>query len=238
MVPGFAQKATARERSTAIRGRWDFFLRSVRSLRRGRVFTDGGGREWRKPFGIPTERPGLQLGESYGSERQVRGRLPQAAWRESRSEIHWEGANQMDSDGEGWCRGDFVAGLGTRFVGRLRGSAAAPIEKSTGGMTSVSSDFCGPAAPVKQHIHLEKIIIRPGDGASRLKLGSATARQPYQFGTMGSRRTRHRRGSAYRREMVGMPRRRRPTFAAWPPLSNNTSNSKRSSSARETALRA
>ena len=148
MVPGFAQKAPAWERSSGIRERWDFFsLRSLRSLRRGRVFTDGGGREWRKPFGIPTERPGLQLGESYGSERQVRGGRPQAAWRESRSEIHWEGANPMDSDGEGWCRGDFVAGLGTRFVGRLRGSVAAPIEKSTGGMTSVSSDF--PRAPAR-----------------------------------------------------------------------------------------
>jgi hypothetical protein len=116
------------------RGDGIFFLRSLRSLRRGRVFTDGGGREWRKPFGIPTERPGLQLGESYGSERQVRGGLPQAAWRESRSEIHWEGANPMDSDGEGCCRGDFVAGLGTRFVGGLRGSVAAPIGKPAGGM--------------------------------------------------------------------------------------------------------
>ena len=70
----------------------------------------------------------------------------------------------------------------------------------------------------------------------RLRFGSATARQPYQFGTTGTRPTRTRRGSAYRREMVGMPRRRRPTFAAQPPLSNNTSTSKKSSSARETAL--
>jgi len=99
-----------------------------------------------------------------------------------------------------------------------------------------ASDFCGEAAPVKQLIELEKIVVRPGDGASRLRFGSATARKPYHLGTTGSRGTCKWRGSAYRREMVGMPRRRRPTFAAWPPLSNNTSNSKRSSSARETAL--
>ena len=60
---------------------------------------------------------------------------------------------------------------------------------------------------VKQHIELEKLGFCPGDGASRLRFGSATARQPYQFGTTWSRPTRHRRGSAYRREMVGMDRR-------------------------------
>ena len=95
---------------------------------------------------------------------EVDCRRPRGGSREAK--IHWEGANQMDPDGEGWCRGDFVAGLGTRFVGRLRGSVAAPIGKSTGGMTSVSSDFCGPAAPVKQHIQLKKIVVRPGDGAA------------------------------------------------------------------------
>ena len=40
----------------------------------------------------------------------------------------------MDCDGEGWCRGDFVAGLGTRFVGGLRGFVAAPIGKPAEGM--------------------------------------------------------------------------------------------------------
>jgi hypothetical protein len=35
------------------------------------------------------------------------------------------------------------------------------------------------AAFVKQHVELEKIGFRPGDGAVRLKFGSATARQPY-----------------------------------------------------------
>ena len=102
--------------------------------------------------------------------------------------------------------------------------------------TLAPADFCGGDAFVKQHIQLEKIVVRPGDGAVRLRFGSATARQPYHLGTTGSRGTCKWRGSAYRREMVGMPRRRRPTFAAQPPLSNNTSNSKRSSSARETAL--
>jgi len=48
-----------------------------------------------------------------------------------------------------------------------------------------ASDFCGAAAFVKQHVELEKIVVRPGDGAVRLKFGSATARQPYQFGTTG-----------------------------------------------------
>ena len=114
---------------------------------------------------------------------EVDCRRPRGGSREAK--IHWEGANQMDPDGEGWCRGDFVAGLGTRFVGGLRGFVAAPIGKSTGGMTSVPSDFCGPGAPVKQHIELEKIIVRRGDGAVRLKLGSATARQPYHFGNDG-----------------------------------------------------
>ena len=47
----------------------------------------------------------------------------------------------------------------------------------------MSSDFCGAAAPVKQHIRLKKITVRPGDGASRLRFGSATARQPYHLGT-------------------------------------------------------
>jgi len=41
------------------------------------------------------------------------------------------------------------------------------------------------AAFVKQYVELEKIVVRRGDGASRLKFGSATARQPYQFGTTG-----------------------------------------------------
>ena len=48
-----------------------------------------------------------------------------------------------------------------------------------------ASDFCGAAAFVKQHVELEKIVVRPGNGAARLRFGSATARQPYQFGTTG-----------------------------------------------------
>ena len=63
----------------------------------------------------------------------------------------------------------------------------------------------------------------PRDGASRLKLGSATASRPYQFGTTGGRRTRTRRGSAHRKERVGMDcravplsRRSRPRLASTP----------------------
>jgi len=67
-----------------------------------------------------------------------------------------------------------------------------------------ASDFCGGAAFVKQYVELEKIVVCRGDGAVRLRFGSATARQPYQFGTTGSRRTCKWRGSAFRIEMVGM----------------------------------
>jgi len=52
--------------------------------------------------------------------------------------------------------------------------------------TLAPADFCGGDAFVKQHIQLEKIVVRPGDGAVRLRFGSATARQPYQFGTTGT----------------------------------------------------
>jgi hypothetical protein len=63
--------------------------------------------------------------------------------------------------------------------------AAVPFEKPAGGMTAVSSHFCGAAAPIKQHIQLKKIVGRPGDGASRLKFGSAAASRPYQLERRG-----------------------------------------------------
>jgi len=49
-----------------------------------------------------------------------------------------------------------------------------------------ASDFCGLAASVKQHVQLEKIVIRPGDGASRLKFGSAAASRPYPLERRGT----------------------------------------------------
>jgi len=92
---------------------------------------------------------------------EVDCRRPRGGSREAK--IHWEGANQMDPDGEGWCRGDFVAGLGTRFVGGLRGFVAAPIGKSTGGMTSVPSDFPrAPARPCKTTHPTQKNRRPPG----------------------------------------------------------------------------
>ena len=117
-----AQKAPAWERSSGIRERWDFFYCDHSDHSEEDEFSQmvaggsGGSFLESQPSGA-----GLQLGESYGSERQVRGGLPQAAWRESRREIHWERANPMDCDGEGWCCGDFVAGLGTGFDGGFLG---------------------------------------------------------------------------------------------------------------------
>ena len=104
---------------------------------------------------------------------------------------------------------------------------------------------------------LSAIVIKPtspfrerGDGFRKLGKGlerGVRARQRAALqGERRGRRTRTRRGSAHRKELVGMPRsprrrlraggRRRPTFAAEPPLLNNASNSKRSSSAWEIAL--
>ena len=89
----------------------------------------------------------------------------------------------------------FCSGTWNAFCWRVEGICGSAYRKTCwrDGSLSESSDFCGLAAFVKQHVELEKIGFCPGDGAVRLKFGSATARQPYlldRWGRLNSRGAR------------------------------------------------
>jgi hypothetical protein len=98
---------------------------------------------------------------------------------------------------EAWADAEVSPPRKTRGGAQRTIGAAAPSEKPTGGMTSVSSDFCGFAAPINQHLPLENIVVRPADGAPHLRLGP-TRRSALQ-GKRGARPTHNRRGRAQRK---------------------------------------
>ena len=115
--------------------------------------------------------------------------------------------------------------------------AAAPIEKSAGGMTSVSSDFPrAPARPCKttRRTRRDRRPPRRRCYAPEVWVGDGAPTLPIWNDVVAPNAPSARQRLSKRDGRDGSPS--RPTFAAQPPLLNNTSNSKRSSSAGETAL--
>jgi hypothetical protein len=87
---------------------------------------------------------------------------------------------------EVWVRcGEPTLPIRTTGDAQRANGAGAPFENDRQGWIAEPSHFCGAAAPIKQHAQLKKIVVRPGDGAARLKFGSAAASRPYQLERRG-----------------------------------------------------